>query len=174
VDITLAATDPDGDALTYSVVAQPSEGDLTGSPPNVTYTPGSGFTGTDSFTWKASDGVDESNVATVTIEVSSDSDGDGLPDSWEEQYGLDPSNPDTDGDGILDAYDDDDGDGLTNMQEFLTGSDPTTAEEEGVLEGSGIGCGPGAFGTPLAVLAILAAACAGVRRRHRLSTSRAN
>src|SRR5207248_1985495 len=35
-----------------------------------TYTPAANFNGTDSFTYKASDGTDDSNVATVTITVT--------------------------------------------------------------------------------------------------------
>lgn len=40
-----------------------------------------------------------------------DSDGDGIPNRREERLGLDPRNPDTDGDGIDDDQDDADGDG---------------------------------------------------------------
>src|SRR5204863_1203653 len=36
----------------------------------VTYTPNTGFTGTDTFTYKASDGTNQSNLATVTIKVN--------------------------------------------------------------------------------------------------------
>ena len=39
VTITLAGTDADGDALTYTVVNQPSNGTLSGTAPNLTYTP---------------------------------------------------------------------------------------------------------------------------------------
>ncbi|MCA9547943.1 MAG: hypothetical protein KC613_26240, partial [Myxococcales bacterium] len=45
-----------------------------------------------------------------------DEDGDGLPDSWEEDHGLDP----TVNDCLLDA----DGDGINNCDEFDQGSDP--------------------------------------------------
>jgi hypothetical protein len=68
--ITLAATDPDGDDLTYEIVADPEHGALTGAPPDLTYTPDAGYVGTDGFTFTASDGERTSNEATVAILVS--------------------------------------------------------------------------------------------------------
>ncbi|GEM_PF-1308023 len=70
-NITLVATDANGDSLTYSIVAGPSNGAVSpGTGPNRTYTPTAGFSGQDSFTFKANDGVTgDSNVATVTIDV---------------------------------------------------------------------------------------------------------
>src|SRR5262249_7132174 len=50
-----------------------------------------------------------------------DSDGDGIPDSWELAYGLNPADP-------SDAALDTDGDGQSNLQEFLAGTDPTSAQ----------------------------------------------
>ncbi|OGP79299.1 MAG: hypothetical protein A2V86_08710 [Deltaproteobacteria bacterium RBG_16_49_23] len=69
INIALTATDPDGDNLTYYIVTQPSHGTLSGTPPNLTYTPTSGYTGQDSFTFKANDGIGDSNIATVSITV---------------------------------------------------------------------------------------------------------
>ncbi|MFD4372363.1 FG-GAP-like repeat-containing protein [Streptomyces sp. NPDC058486] len=64
-------TDPDGDTLTASVVTGPTHGTLTLGPDgSFTYRPGSGYVGSDSFTYKATDGTSDSNVATVTIDVS--------------------------------------------------------------------------------------------------------
>ena len=68
--ITLAATDVEGSTLTYSIVAQPTHGTLTGSGANITYTPAANYNGADSFTFKANDGTADSNVATVTISVT--------------------------------------------------------------------------------------------------------
>jgi probable HAF family extracellular repeat protein len=68
--IMLVATDPDNDPLTYSLVTNPSHGTLSGTTPNVTYTPVNIYVGNDSFTFKANDGTADSNVATVSITVS--------------------------------------------------------------------------------------------------------
>jgi hypothetical protein len=79
LQITLTGTDPiPGDVLKFSVVSLPQHGSVAqGSSPNsVLYTPNSGFTGTDSFTYKSTDGQGlDSNIATVTITVSSSSSG---------------------------------------------------------------------------------------------------
>ena len=56
----------------------------------------------------------------------SDSDGDGMPDWWEEQNGLNPLFAD-------DASDDADGDGLNNRDEFLAGSDPNRSNSEPIV-----------------------------------------
>jgi len=50
-------------------------------------------------------------------EAPADSDGDGMPDTWELEHGFDPTDP-TDGPA------DRDGDGYTNVEEFLNGTDP--------------------------------------------------
>lgn len=68
--VTLTATDPEGDPLTYRVATQPSHGTLAGTPPALSYVPATGFHGTDAFTFVASDGILDSNVATVDIGVS--------------------------------------------------------------------------------------------------------
>ena len=70
VAVTLAATDPDNSPLTFSIVTQPAHGTLSGTAPNLTYTPTAGYVGPDSFTYKANDGTADSNVATVAITVS--------------------------------------------------------------------------------------------------------
>jgi hypothetical protein len=69
VDITLTASDADGDPLTYVVVTQPTYGSLSGTAPNLVYTPMPKFTGSDSFTFRANDGQSNSNTATVWITV---------------------------------------------------------------------------------------------------------
>ncbi len=69
--ITLTGSDPDGDLLSFILVTQPQHGTLSGTAPNVTYTPNTDFNGTDSFTFKVNDGQVDSNTATVEILVSS-------------------------------------------------------------------------------------------------------
>lgn len=62
--------DADGDYLAASLVTTTTNGTLTfNSLGQFVYSPNSGFTGTDSFTYTISDGVNESNLATVTINV---------------------------------------------------------------------------------------------------------
>jgi hypothetical protein len=50
-----------------------------------------------------------------------DSDGDGIPDAWEQAHGLNPNNAD-------DAALDSDGDGFTNYEEYIAGTDPRDAD----------------------------------------------
>lgn len=68
--ITLSASDPENQPLTYSIVQPPQRGTLTGTPPNVTYTPTANFNGTDSFTFRANDGRVDSAPATVSLTIN--------------------------------------------------------------------------------------------------------
>jgi hypothetical protein len=69
-EILLVGSDVEGEALTYSVVTSPSHGTLDGTPPELTYTPASGFFGEDAFTFTVSDGSTTSDPATVQITVN--------------------------------------------------------------------------------------------------------
>lgn len=63
-------TDADGDDLTATGATQPEHGEVDlGSDGSFTYAPDAGFSGTDTFTYKASDGSAESAAVTVTITV---------------------------------------------------------------------------------------------------------
>ena len=68
--ITLIAADVDGDTLSYIIVDAPAHGNLTGTAPDVTYTPSLNYNGSDSFTFKANDGTVDSNEATVSITIN--------------------------------------------------------------------------------------------------------
>ncbi|MBN2182774.1 MAG: tandem-95 repeat protein [Sedimentisphaerales bacterium] len=68
--ITLTGSDPDGDELTFEIVREPSHGSLSGTPPELTYTPDSNFNWLDSFTFRVSDGISKSETATVLITVN--------------------------------------------------------------------------------------------------------
>ena len=84
VIITLGSTDIDSASLTFSIVGSPSNGTLgpvsaatctpSGSGSSCTatvaYSPANGFSGGDSFTFRANDGQTNSNTATVTITVN--------------------------------------------------------------------------------------------------------
>jgi hypothetical protein len=61
---------------------------------------------------------------TVTVQQDYDSDGDGMPDSWETRFGLNPHDP---GDAVLDN----DGDALSNLAEYQAGTDPTKKDTDG-------------------------------------------
>jgi hypothetical protein len=95
VAVTLDGSDIDGDSLTYSIVSGPSDGTVTGSGANRTYTPDSGFVGSDSFVYSVSDGV-ASDQATVSITVSAVS-GVVFEDDFETNQGwtTNPSGSDT-------------------------------------------------------------------------------
>jgi len=68
--ITLTGDDIDGDALTFTIVNDPSDGTITGTLPNITYTPDPNFNGGDSFTFKVNDGTVDSDTATVLLTVT--------------------------------------------------------------------------------------------------------
>ncbi len=68
--ITLAGTDAENSDLTYTIVSQPANGTLSGTAPNLIFTPAANFNGSSSFTFKVNDGTADSAVATVSITVT--------------------------------------------------------------------------------------------------------
>jgi hypothetical protein len=67
--ITLTGSDADNNPLTFRVIAGPAHGVLTGTVPNLTYSPATNYFGSDSFTFVANDGRADSPAATVSINV---------------------------------------------------------------------------------------------------------
>ncbi len=65
LNITLSGSDPDGDLLIFNVASEPSNGAVSISNATATYTPTIGFTGTDTFTYVANDGTDDSAPASI-------------------------------------------------------------------------------------------------------------
>ena len=64
--------DPEGAALTVSIVTQPASGALSGvgsSNGHFTYTPNTSFTGLDTFAYKVNDGTKDSSVVTASVAV---------------------------------------------------------------------------------------------------------
>ena len=72
--ITLAGSDPEGSPLTFAITSGPANGALSGTPPNVIYTPDADFNGGDSFTFTVSDGDLTSLPAAVSITVNAGND----------------------------------------------------------------------------------------------------
>jgi hypothetical protein len=66
--------------------------------------------------------IQDLTVPTPGASNSQDSDGDGLPDTWEATFGLNGLN-------AADAARDRDGDGATNLAEFLAGTNPSDPED---------------------------------------------
>jgi hypothetical protein len=70
--IKLNANDVDGDNLSFTIVDEPSNGQLENMNPStniVTYTPNEDYSGEDNFTFIVNDGTIDSNEATVSITV---------------------------------------------------------------------------------------------------------
>ncbi|MBI2106079.1 hypothetical protein HYT56_04550 [Candidatus Woesearchaeota archaeon] len=99
---------------------------------------------------KCPEGYDVCTSGCCPIDITIDSDGDGLTNEVEKQKGTDPNKADTDGDGFSDGEeiekgtdpldknnkpasttDDSDGDGLTNNEEVDLGTDPNKADTDG-------------------------------------------
>ena len=69
LNIDLIGIDPESTPLTYQIVNQPTLGSLSGTLPNLIYTPNADVFGSDSFTFTVSDGVLVSDEATISITI---------------------------------------------------------------------------------------------------------
>ncbi|MDF7806468.1 glycosyl hydrolase [Pontiellaceae bacterium B12219] len=72
VAVPLSGSDPDGEPLSYKITTFPTSGTLSGSAPNLTYTPNLEFHGTDHFAYTVDDGLATSPEAIVSITVNKD------------------------------------------------------------------------------------------------------
>jgi len=68
--LTLTGSDAEGDTLTFAVLTTPAKGVLSGTAPNLTYTPNLNENGSDSFTFRVNDGALDSAAATVSITIT--------------------------------------------------------------------------------------------------------
>ena len=69
VAITLTAADPRNLPLTFAIVSGPAHGSLSGTAPNLIFTPALDYVGPDTFTYQVSNGQSTSAVASVSIAV---------------------------------------------------------------------------------------------------------
>ena len=69
VGFALNASDAENATLSFAVVSGPQNGTLSGTAPNLIYTPNANFNGTDALTFRANDGQTSSNLATITLQV---------------------------------------------------------------------------------------------------------
>ncbi len=68
--IALTGSDPEGDPLTYEILSQPQHGSLSGTLPNLTYTPDENFNGVDNFSFAVNDGLVSSDPAEVSLTIN--------------------------------------------------------------------------------------------------------
>ncbi|MBJ6760747.1 PKD domain-containing protein [Myxococcaceae bacterium JPH2] len=68
--VALTAFDADGDPLSLTVVDAPLHGSLSGPLPSPLYRPEANFFGSDSFTFLANDGTEDSPLAVVTFNIT--------------------------------------------------------------------------------------------------------
>jgi hypothetical protein len=120
VQLTLTASDGNGDPLTFQTNSRPIRGLNTNFDSNsgtITYLPAHSFRGLDRFTYRANDGIANSSVANFDLNVVAppDTNSNGLPDFWETKYGI--TNPGAD----------DDTDGQNNLAEYIANTNPTNA-----------------------------------------------
>jgi VCBS repeat-containing protein/predicted outer membrane repeat protein len=126
-------SDADGDTLTAVHASQPSHGSVTlNANGSFSYTPNNGFAGEDSFSYRAYDGEDYSNVATVTITVEP---ANNPPVAADDDYAALEDTPLLiAAPGVLDNDDDADGDTLTAVLESTPSHGTVTLNANGSFQ----------------------------------------
>lgn len=69
IEIPLTDLDVGNSELSFEVITEPTHGILNDDFPNITYTPNINFSGEDFFTYRIFDGINYSEIATVTITI---------------------------------------------------------------------------------------------------------
>ncbi len=69
-DIVLTGTDPDNLDLTFEIISGPLHGEISGTQPNFVYTPNSGYSGTDTITYRATNGTKYSLIKNISIVIN--------------------------------------------------------------------------------------------------------
>ncbi|AMV40931.1 fibronectin type III domain-containing protein [Planctomyces sp. SH-PL62] len=126
-------TDPYGIPLTAAIVGNASHGSVVLNPDgSFSYTPNPGFTGTDAFTYRASNGALDSDLATVTILVTNPH----APTSLNDAYSTTQGNSlviSAASSGILSNDSDADGDQLTAMLVVASRAGTLTLNHDGTF-----------------------------------------
>ncbi|MGJ8672760.1 Ig-like domain-containing protein [Rubritalea sp.] len=131
VNITLSGSDAEGNSLSYQVTSQPANGTLSGTAPNLSYTPNADYNGSDSFSYTANDGSSDSSIATVSITVLPVND---LPNAGSSAVVAGTLVSESYSGTLADAVSDTDGDSLTFA--VLSGPSWLTIAPDGSLSGT--------------------------------------
>ena len=86
--------------------------------------------GTTRFIFENTSVYSDVSLYAIWVDMTLDTDEDGLTDYIEKNLGLDPGNPDTDGNGVVDCDEDMDGDGVPNGREIELGSNPELKDSD--------------------------------------------
>ena len=70
IKLTLKGKDEDNDTLGFKVTKKPTHGKLEGKAPNLTYIPNKDYNGIDNFNFIVNDGLEDSNEATITLNIT--------------------------------------------------------------------------------------------------------
>jgi VCBS repeat-containing protein len=125
---TIAVLTNDPGATGVESITQPANGEVTTNGTDVTYTPNPDFFGTDAFTYRATDGNDLSNWATVTVTVTNINDPPVANDDSEVAEGGELYVP---APGVLNNDNDADGDPLTAVLDTDAGAGTLTLNPDG-------------------------------------------